>query len=340
MIGLWPLLEKKGYIAPTSRKVPLIKDPTAADKADSGMDGTNTDRMTSDELAMGSTTDELVMESTTNETTTSATTDETTTSAITDEAALDEPLPGPVMRVDVLGSFFTSVRHAFTTRTADNAHMSVENAILSSGIPKTAILYIDGEQTEEKKSTQDERAEKRTTAAQQAQKVLQTLEDRLDGDRKLHKHHFSDATKIINRSFYWSLESRQDFAAYLSNNGWTVRLCPFEADVAIAAECQPDDFVVSGDSDMIAYGSIQTIIRPFRGKFLRYDLGVVLKHLGMSREQLTALAIVSRNDYNRNISSLGPKSNYDIIKTLEASGKLNVFCSLFFCPNMFIDTIF
>jgi len=54
----------------------------------------------------------------------------------------------------------------------------------------------------------------------------------------------------------------------------------------------------------------------------------VASHLQLSREQLTALAVLSKNDYNKNISSLGPKTNIKIIRSLDASDKLNVFCSL------------
>jgi len=57
--------------------------------------------------------------------------------------------------------------------------------------------------------------------------------------------------------------------------------------------------------------------------------------LRLSRPQLTALAVVSKNDYNKNISSLGPKTNIKIIRSLDASGKLNVFCSLIMSEHVY-----
>jgi 5'-3' exonuclease len=81
------------------------------------------------------------------------------------------------------------------------------------------------------------------------------------------------------------------------------------------------DVVISADSDMLAYASTSTLWRPMsRDQFLVYKLSDVLRELGLSRAQLTALAIVSSNDYNKNIYSLGPATNYSIIKTLPGQG--------------------
>ncbi|KAF9144409.1 hypothetical protein BGX30_012867 [Mortierella sp. GBA39] len=45
----------------------------------------------------------------------------------------------------------------------------------------------------------------------------------------------------------------------------------------------------------------------------------VLATLGVSRTQLTALAVVSRNDYHKNIYPLGPTTNFSIIKSIGSS---------------------
>jgi len=253
----------------------------------------------------------------------------------TDQATIICQSTTPVVRVDVLGAFFIPIRRAYTTHTHDIAHKAVEHAIQKSGIQKTALLYLDGEPTAEKLTTHSERAQKRTDAAEHAHQVLLTLEDRLDKEQKLHKHHFQDATKSINRCFYWTLEARNDFASYMRENGWSMRLCQFEADVDIASDCQPGDLVLSSDSDMMGHGTVGTLIRPFRGKFYRYEMDDVANLLRLSRPQLTALAVVSKNDYNKNISSLGPKTNIKIIRSLDASGKLNVFCSLIMSEHVY-----
>ncbi|KAF9119345.1 hypothetical protein BG015_006370 [Linnemannia schmuckeri] len=113
-------------------------------------------------------------------------------------------------------------------------------------------------------------------------------------------------------------ESRTSLAAYLINNGWNVIECPSEADIAIASDCQPSDIVVSGDSDMLIYDTVKTIWRPLsRGRFLVYKLAEVLGHLEISRAKLTALGIVSKNDYTSNLARLGVITNHKIVKSLE-----------------------
>ncbi|KAI8596710.1 hypothetical protein EDD21DRAFT_419407 [Dissophora ornata] len=99
--------------------------------------------------------------------------------------------------------------------------------------------------------------------------------------------------------------------------GWVVKVCTTEADVAIAQGAQPGDIVISADSDMLAYASVVTLWRPVsRNLILVYSLPDLLRTIGLSRTQLAALAIVSRNDYQRNIYSLGPATNYRIIKAI------------------------
>ncbi|KAF9366672.1 hypothetical protein BGX34_011067, partial [Mortierella sp. NVP85] len=90
----------------------------------------------------------------------------------TDQASVEQtiiqPSTTPVVRVDILGSFFISIRSAYTTHTHDIAHKVVEQAIQKAGIQKSAILYLDGEPTAEKLSTHSERAQNRTDAAEHA----------------------------------------------------------------------------------------------------------------------------------------------------------------------------
>ncbi|KAF9347811.1 hypothetical protein BGX34_002874 [Mortierella sp. NVP85] len=79
---------------------------------------------------------------------------------------------------------------------------------------------------------------------------------------------------------------------------------------------------------MLAYASISTLWRPIsRDQFLLYKLSDVLKELGLSRAQLTALAIVSSNDYNKNIYSLDPTTNYSIIKALPSQDPREIVSS-------------
>ena len=46
----------------------------------------------------------------------------------------------------------------------------------------------------------------------------------------------------------------------------------------------------------------------------------VLRALGMSRAQFTALGVISTNDYDRNVPSLGSATNFSVVKALKSTG--------------------
>lgn len=128
----------------------------------------------------------------------------------------------------------------------------------------------------------------------------------------------------MNQSFEWIIESRQELAAFLKCHGWEVIISDSEADLEIARDCRPEDVVLSRDSDLLAYKQVVTIWRPTKGRqVMVYHLPDVLKTIGLSRGQLTALAIVSKNDYSSNVRSLGCISNFGIIKHLDCGGKIH-----------------
>ncbi|KAG0008364.1 hypothetical protein BGZ80_003539 [Entomortierella chlamydospora] len=100
-----------------------------------------------------------------------------------------------------------------------------------------------------------------------------------------------------------------------------------EADLAIRARCkelkqQNRRFVVvTTDSDPLAPEAVPTIYRPIRRGFLRYDVDQRATDLGVSCRQLTALAIVSRNDYSSGPFCLDLGINTEIIKESAAPKK-------------------
>ncbi|KAG0247706.1 hypothetical protein BG011_001049 [Mortierella polycephala] len=51
--------------------------------------------------------------------------------------------------------------------------------------------------------------------------------------------------------------------------------------------------------------------------FLVYDVPDAVRTLSINRPRLTVLGVVTRNDYNRNIHSLGSAINFSIIKALQ-----------------------
>ncbi|KAI1306435.1 hypothetical protein EDD11_004766, partial [Mortierella claussenii] len=222
-------------------------------------------------------------------------------------------------RLDVLGSCYKVIRSSYCNMSQDAAHRSLEKEVSRFGTALNMTLYIDGDPAKEKAETAAERQKRREKALEQTATSLTTLESRIDNNQGLRKRHFVDVRSGIASSFYWSMESRRSFADYMAERHWTVSVVATEADLAIAIDANPRDIIISCDSDMLAYESIVTLWRPVsNGMILVYSIPDLLLTLGITRAQLTALAVVSRNDYNKNIRCLGPATNFSIIKSIDS----------------------
>ncbi|KAF9537617.1 hypothetical protein EC957_007864 [Mortierella hygrophila] len=82
-------------------------------------------------------------------------------------------------------------------------------------------------------------------------------------------------------------------------------------------DAQGIDVIISKDSDMMAYQSVSTLWRPVPNNLiLVYKIPDVLATLDISQTQLMALTVVSRDDYHKNMYSLGPATNFSIIKSI------------------------
>ncbi|KAG9061324.1 hypothetical protein KI688_007302 [Linnemannia hyalina] len=168
-------------------------------------------------------------------------------------------------------------------------------------------LYLDDPQAVEKSATAEARESKRQKAIEKLSDSLDTFEMRINTGSRVRKWQYDDIKKGLGSSFYWSLDSRKDFAQHMTEQGWIAEVCDTEADVKIARDAQSRDIIISGDSDMLGYANIHTLWRPVsKSVILVYSLPDILKTIGFTRAQLTALAVVSKNDYQRNIKGLDP----------------------------------
>jgi len=241
--------------------------------------------------------------------------------------------PGSFYRVDILAYLFSAIERIYTSPSHDQQYRNTifEQHLQSCRVPKNAaVLYIDGPSPDEKLTTREFREAKRVLALQKAQTCIEDMEERLEGRRRLQKRDFSKLRKLTRAAFYWSLESRKSLAEHLAGNGWNVVECTSEADLAIAMDCQPGDVVLSSDSDMLVYTTVETIWRPLaRGRFLVYNVADMLNFLGISRAQLTVLGIVSKNDYTTNLARLGVTTNFKILKSLK-DAELGIVNPVFF----------
>ncbi|KAK3843693.1 MAG: hypothetical protein J3R72DRAFT_107685 [Linnemannia gamsii] len=167
--------------------------------------------------------------------------------------------------LDVLGTCYRVIRDSYSHNPEDVAHGRLEKEISRFGSPQEMRIFIDGDQSLEKRATALERERIRTKALDRTTTSLETLETRVATGSRLRKRHFSDVRSGLASSFYWPKEHRMGFAQYMRGKGWTVIEAETEADVAIALQAQADDIVISADSDMLAYETIKTLWRPVSG---------------------------------------------------------------------------
>ncbi|KAG0348287.1 hypothetical protein BGZ54_004674, partial [Gamsiella multidivaricata] len=213
---------------------------------------------------------------------------------------------GSKLHVDIQGTHFSTIRQAYSFHDMDTAHSIVEREIQKFATPTNSALYLDGTPCQEKDLTHQRRQNNRMKALKLVESDIDVLKVRVKEKLRVRKQLFFRLKKNLAKGFYWTFEARQAFAAYLQQRGWSVEVCPTEADLKIAQDCLPGDVVLSRDSDMLLYQHISIIWRPIsRGRILAYNVPDVLTTLGINRTQLIVLGVVSSNDYNANVPSLG-----------------------------------
>ncbi|KAG0303305.1 hypothetical protein BGZ98_006802 [Dissophora globulifera] len=236
-------------------------------------------------------------------------------------ASLHLPSLQSKIRVDFLGSFFPAVLWAYSNHTRDKAHLILESLLKKLGNQQRLIIYFDGDPAEEKADTHRHRQDLRDKAQIRACNALEVLRGRVDNDLTVRKSHFNNVRKHLRGCFKWIHADRDVFIALLRSKGWVVVLCETEADVKIAQDCLIDDVVVSRDSDMLIHMTISTLWKPIRratqGKFLVYEVPSILARVGLTRTQLTAVGVVTKNDYTSNIRTLGIAINHDLLRCLD-----------------------
>ncbi|KAF9367582.1 hypothetical protein CPB97_005556, partial [Podila verticillata] len=143
----------------------------------------------------------------------------------------------------------------------DSAFKAIDTVLFNKFSSRNnIILYIDGQPAAEKDTTSTERWKMRYDKLKKAAELIQLFE-------KAVKNELSWPGKQKDQLFrsnlqgcwYMSSQKRKSLGDYLQEQGWKVQHADFEADVAIAKDCKPNDIVVSTDSDMLAYDSIKDL---------------------------------------------------------------------------------
>ncbi|KAF9977791.1 Rad2 nuclease [Actinomortierella ambigua] len=223
-------------------------------------------------------------------------------------------------RVDLQGAYFPTIRWAYGSLEADKAHEQLEKEILRLGEKDDVIIYVDGDVATEKESTHEHRSVLQAQSLVAAEDSIKVLDDRLSENKRVTRAMVSKARQDLQAAFVWSPEAKSSFVDFMRERDWHIIICDTEADVEIARNCGLDDVVVTRDSDLLAYSTVQTIWRLIgKGRVLQYSLASVLATTKLSQAQFTSLCIVSSNDYNKNLPQLGPETNFAIIKKLSAA---------------------
>ncbi|KAF9404683.1 hypothetical protein BGZ76_006850, partial [Entomortierella beljakovae] len=92
-----------------------------------------------------------------------------------------EPInPSIVFRIDVLGTFFTTICRTYSSHNLQLAHLILEREIEKHSSRINSVLYLDGSQCLEKINTLILREENRTNALEYAEELICTLGQRVD----------------------------------------------------------------------------------------------------------------------------------------------------------------
>ena len=234
------------------------------------------------------------------------------------------PPSDTILLVDLFGAYFCSVRYNFF---ALNNNEWVYNAIdkflkLRFTDKAKVEIYIDGGRTKEKEKTTKARLATAKRQLVAAEAIVSDIESKADGGETATSATHRRCSRYLLQSFILTAEHRRALTHGLKSRGWNAVMAKGEADLAIRARCeelkqQNNQFaVVTSDSDLLAHQAVPMIYRPFRRGFRQYDVDQCAVDLGLSRRQLTALAIVSRNDYSSGPFCLDIGINIEIIKEL------------------------
>ncbi|KAI8348805.1 hypothetical protein B0O80DRAFT_462328 [Mortierella sp. GBAus27b] len=203
------------------------------------------------------------------------------------------------LRVDVSSVHYSTIRYLYTNPTDINeAHTKLEYW----------ITHID-------------RQQRRQVALAKADTGISDLESRLVEEKRVRKRHISTVYKNLRDGFHWSIEHRTSFVDFMKSKGYDIVLCQTEADVLIATECNPK----TPSCRVIATCSFTRRFQKSgaRGsrRFVPYEKTSLLQALGLSSTQLTALGILSGNDYVSNIPHLAIATNRKIVQTMQGDEK-------------------
>ncbi|KAF9572635.1 hypothetical protein EC968_009627 [Mortierella alpina] len=226
-------------------------------------------------------------------------------------------LPGKTFHIDFLGCYFASLLQQLRTDSSiENGHR-VGGTLIQETFGHQCIVHCDGEPTKEKEKAHQERQDKRNKAKIKLEKSLNKMEERSRAGKWTSKAVVKTIEQCLKRMFVVPSATMHAVTNGLATVV-TVCHCMFEADMCIAnlAPNDPEAVAVSGDSDLLGFEGIRTVLRPLPQNkgYGVYSKEATLKALELPSEaHLAILTTVSENDFSTNVKQLGLARNTEII---------------------------
>jgi 5'-3' exonuclease len=156
---------------------------------------------------------------------------------------------------------------------------------------------------------------------------------------RLSKSHHYILEDLKFKSYQVDAQDLACIRKRLESAGIQVVLAEFEADQYIAKK--KNAIVISTDSDYYCYQNVETFIkfkfnnRSKKSTLVEFQMDDILRKLNVSREDLTFLAIVNKNDYTCNIPGMGFCTNLKWLKSASAVGVENLLVE--YCKDFKVD---
>ncbi|KAK3814486.1 MAG: hypothetical protein J3Q66DRAFT_403029 [Benniella sp.] len=154
---------------------------------------------------------------------------------------LFDPVEKHVRTDPTAGSLYPVIRNAYTFHPMEVAHGIVEQAIRRLVHPTKFMVYIDGAPQKSKEPTTTKGKVLAKRLLRKVSKSCKNWKSEYKATASPRNNSSVQWKKSIRQSFQWSTKERDSLASHLESKGFSVLVCPTEADVQITKDCQPSD---------------------------------------------------------------------------------------------------
>lgn len=246
-----------------------------------------------------------------------------------------KPLSGKTLIVDASGEIHRAIKGTQSinqlTSTSGERTQHV-NIILSNILERRQFNIQECWVFDNPDSNVDKKEE---LDARRATREMSSSKARLADLESLDFLKFEKASAELNKEDFTKVQTLLDYLGVR----WTTAPKNVEAEKVCAhiASKGPENYVLSGDTDSIAYGAEYTVMRSFdktkKGSLLIYQLSSLLAENDISHEDLVRISILLGTDFNKGgRRGIGPKRVMTLHKSTELSPEEQRVYNLFMDP--------